>query len=347
MNVNSVHKASIEISWKTESLFLAKPFKISRGIKTHADVVIVYLCVNGYAGWAEAVPYARYGESIPSTIDLLKTTAAKLSNIKEADTLLAIERADKIITHCLSNNSARNLLDCALWDVKSKVHNTSVSQLLNLPTAQDVISAQTLSVDTIEIMQVHAREMSHLPLLKVKLDAHDVLAKMRAIHKACPNSQFIVDANEAWSFDLLVSIVNELRMLNVVLIEQPLPANDDSQLEGYQSCVALCADESCHTSHNIDELKTKYQMVNIKLDKSGGLTEAVALFHAAKKANMSTMLGCMVASSLAMAPIYTLAKEADYIDLDGPVLVAHDREHGFIFDNARMHIPSPFLWGNL
>lgn len=337
----------LSLSWDCESILLAKPFKISRGSKTHAKVVVLKVVLAGYTGWAEAVPYARYNETIDSTIAILHQVKKVLARFSHHSSLSLVEQSHNYINQSMPPSSAKNLLDCALWDLKSKITNISVAALINMPALPSVVSAQTLSVDSLEQMLSDASEMAHLPLIKVKLDANNIVEKMQAIHMACPSSKFIIDANEAWSIDILASVMPNLVNCNVALIEQPLPANQDDDLIEFASPIALCADESCHTSADVPELATKYQMVNVKLDKTGGLTEALQLVNAAKLANMQVMLGCMVASSLAMAPIYVLASCADYIDLDGPVLVAEDRANGFYFKNGNMLKPDKLLWGNL
>jgi L-alanine-DL-glutamate epimerase-like enolase superfamily enzyme len=335
----------ISLSWTSESIALAKPFKISRGTKNHADVVVLTITLDDKIGWAEAVPYARYEETIESTIETLQSVSAIISSLSNNDPLLLVEEAHSYINEHLIASSAKNLLDCALWDLKAKVCQTTVNDLVSLPSLTKVVSAQTLSVDTLDIMLKDAKTMVHLPLIKIKLDAVNVVEKMRAIANVCPNSRFIIDANESWSFSLLKTVVNELANLHVALIEQPLPASQDDELIGFKSPIPLCADESCHTSTGISVLERKYDMVNIKLDKTGGLTEAIKLANAAKAANMQIMLGCMVASSLAMAPIFVLVDCADYIDLDGPVLVLQDRPNGFIFTKNTMQKPRNLLWG--
>lgn len=337
----------ISLSWDYESILLAKPFKISRGSKTHADVIVLTIIVGAHQGWAESVPYARYNESIDSTIAILQQVEKQLSHFTYSSAIELVEQCHQYINKTLTPSSAKNLLDCALWDLKSSITNTSVNALVGMPFVPQVVSAQTLSVDSLERMLIDAAGMAHLPLIKIKLDAANIVEKMTAIHTACPNSKFIIDANEAWSIDILKSVLPILVDCNVALIEQPLPANQDSDLVNFRSSIALCADESCHTSADIPELATKYQMVNVKLDKTGGLTEALHLVNAAKLANMQIMLGCMVASSLAMAPIYVLACHADCIDLDGPILVAKDRSNGFQFENGNMCKPDKFLWGDI
>ncbi|QJR82754.1 dipeptide epimerase [Alteromonas pelagimontana] len=318
-----------------ETFPLANVFRISRGAKTSAEVIVVKLTDGDISGWGEAVPYARYGETIDSVTQQLRqinSTATLVEHHNELSTLLPA-------------GSARNALDCALWDLKARQAGKPVEQLLSLPKQTGCFTAQTISVDTVEKMEASARKLHNAPLIKVKLGPHNVVEKMTAIQRICANSQFIVDANEGWSEQLLREVVEPLHALNVVLIEQPLPAGQDSALASINSPVPLCADESCHTADTLAQLTDRYQAINIKLDKTGGLSEAVKLFHAARSNDMAVMVGCMVGSSLAMAPAYILSEGADYVDLDGPLLVAQDRANGFKFDNGFMSRPTPFLWG--
>ncbi|MFC3096090.1 dipeptide epimerase [Alteromonas sediminis] len=319
-----------------ESFPLAKVFRISRGAKTAAHVVVVAITDGTHWGWGEAVPYNRYGESIESVM-------AQLKAFKASDALTDITHSR--ISEALPPGSARNALDCALWDLECKRQRKSINELVSIPAISHSITAQTLSVDTPEAMQKEARLLQNADLIKIKLDADSVLEKMQLIHAACPTSRFIIDANEGWSFELLLRIVDALAEMNVVLIEQPLPADQDDQLKGFNSPVPLCADESCHTASDIPRLKDSFDYVNIKLDKTGGLSEALALLNAAKQAKMGIMVGCMVGTSLAMAPAYSLCKDADFVDLDGPLLVAQDRINGFKFDNGIMHSHSAIMWG--
>jgi L-alanine-DL-glutamate epimerase-like enolase superfamily enzyme len=343
---------ALEFKWHRASFPLAKPFRISRGAKTDALVLVLevslQLANKKYQAWAEAVPYGRYQESIESVSEqLAQMTQLIQSDHTSVDAAILFVQKDLLqeIIPKLPAGSARNLLDCACWDLLAKLSMCSVADLIGSAMPNKAISAQTLSVDSIQNMQQSAKELAHLPLLKVKLDGADIVQKMQVIHAACPNSQFIVDANEAWDINTLDLVLQPLKACNVVLIEQPLPAELDDPLIGYKSPIPLCADESCHTLDTVPALAKKYQALNIKLDKTGGLTGAIELLNAAKANNMQVMLGCMVGSSLSMAPIYQLAEQADFIDLDGPVLVAKDRVNGFIFDGGWMS-PSPHhLWG--
>ncbi|MBU3021024.1 N-acetyl-D-Glu racemase DgcA [Aestuariibacter sp. A3R04] len=318
-----------------ETFPLAQVFRISRGAKTAAEVIIVTVSDGTHTGWGESVPYARYGESLESVTAQIEAVIPSLANLTDHNKLPDL----------LPAGSARNALDCAFWDLTAKVSGSPVSSLLALPVSQHCFTAQTISVDTIDNMRASAAKLQGAPLIKVKLDPDSVVEKVRAIHQASPQSQLIVDANEGWTVDALKAVANDLKACNVVLIEQPVPANEDAALEGYHCPVPLCADESCHTSDNLETLRKRYQAINIKLDKTGGLTEAVALYKRAKAMDFSIMVGCMVGTSLAMAPAYLLCDGADFVDLDGPLLIANDRPNGFVFENGNMTCPKNFLWG--
>lgn len=318
-----------------ESFPLAREFRISRGAKTQADVITVIVSDGRYYGWGEAVPYARYGESIDSVLAQLEDVQIAFSNVSTTEDLLTL----------LPAGSARNALDAALWDLKAKLTGKSVASLANLRVTQRCNTAQTLSIDTPEGMRAQAEAIKNAPLIKIKLDEYQVIERLAAIHEASPQSRLIVDANEGWQVAMLSELLPEMARLGVALIEQPVPADADAELAGLNSPVILCADESCHVSDDIVRLANYYQAVNIKLDKTGGLTEAIRAYHAAKEHKLQIMIGCMVGSSLAMAPAYGLCADVQFVDLDGPLLVAEDRADGFVFDNGRMTQPEPFLWG--
>jgi L-alanine-DL-glutamate epimerase-like enolase superfamily enzyme len=318
-----------------QELALKNVFRISRGAKTHAHVIIVTVNDGVNTGWAEAVPYARYQESVETVKEQIITFSKQSLDSENIEGYLA----------ALSSGATRNALDCAWWDLKAKQQNTTVAQLLQLRPALPCITAQTLSLDTPEAMAKAVTELNNPPLVKVKLDNQDIVEKMIAIQKAAPNSEFIVDANEGWSIADLSKSCEQLKALNVVLIEQPLPAGQDQDLINFVSPIPLCADESCHTRAELDYLKNRYQVVNIKLDKTGGLTEAVLLMKEAKEQGFEVMLGCMVASSLAMAPAALLVNDAKFVDLDGPLLISEDRANGFKFNQGLMDPLPTTLWG--
>jgi len=314
---------------------LKNVFRIARGAKTEADVVVVTINDGTHCGWAESVPYARYNES--AEIVMAQINAAALTGLSKENISEALAT--------LPAGAARNALDCAWWDLQAKQRHTSVEKLLLLAPAKACITAQTLSIDTPEAMAEAVAKLNEPPLVKVKLDNQDIIEKMTAIALAAPNSEFIVDANEGWSIDDLRNCCEQLKSLNVILIEQPLPAGHDHDLIDFDSPIPLCADESCHTRAELDYLKDRYQVVNIKLDKTGGLTEAVLLAQQAKLQGFEIMLGCMVASSLAMAPAALLVNQARYVDLDGPLLIKDDREFGFSFEKGVMQPLPSILWG--
>ena len=245
----------------------------------------------------------------------------------------------------LTSGAARNALDCAFWDLEAKRTGTSVRQLLGLPPLQPLTTAYTLSLDTPEKMGQAAAQQANRPLLKIKLAGSGDLERITAIRQNAPNARLIVDANEGWQATMVEPFSAELAALGVTLIEQPLPAGADAVLADLDHPVPLCADESCHTAADIAALVGRYDLVNIKLDKTGGLTQALALIQAARTAGLGIMVGCMVGTSLGMAPAVLLAQEADYVDLDGPLLLAQDRDHGLRYTGSVVHPPSPALWG--
>lgn len=325
----------MSLSFEQKDFPLAQVFRIARGAKTKAQVVEVTLTQDGCIGHAESVPYARYQESIDTVTSQLAYVQAKLAKGISLDNVLA----------SMAAGSAKNAIDCAYWDLKAKLHKKPVHQLLNLAQVDSCTTAQTLSIDTPENMAKAAQKLNFPPLIKVKLDNESIIEKMQAIHDASPNSQFIVDANEGWSITDLVECAPKLAELNVVLIEQPLATGHDQALIDHDFPVALCADESCHTRKDLAYLKGRYDAINIKLDKTGGLTEAMALAQEATALGFELMVGCMVGTSLAMAPAYLLAGRAKYVDLDGPLLVAQDRPFGFNIQGGVMPALDFRLWG--
>ncbi len=335
-----------QIALFSQSFTLANVFRISRGAKTQAKTLVVVISDNNHFGWAESVPYARYQESIASASTQLITA------ITQNNTLAKLkQQAAKHVS-----GAASNALNCALLDLQAKQQQKSVQQLLALKNAKPCVTAQTLSIDTPSAMAKAAQALAPAPLIKVKLDNDCILKKMTAVHAASPKSRFIIDANESWTVEDLTANDHALSLLNVDLIEQPLPAGNDQALAELSLKVDLCADESCHNLeslnnlnnlNNLSELATRYNAINIKLDKTGGLSQAVELMRAAQAHQLKIMLGCMVASSLAMAPISLLSPYADFIDLDGPVLIKHDRAQGFNIKAGMMSPLNQQLWGGI
>lgn len=317
-------------SWKLEN-----EFRISRGARTQTDVIVVTINEENFVGRAEVVPTAHYNETIDSVM-------AQLSAIKpNIETGLSIDDLNLL----LSPGAARNALDCALWDLRARKEGSSVAKLTQTQPFESCETAQTISVGSIVDMAKSARVLNEYPLIKVKLDAIDVVEKMYAIAQAAPNSRFIIDANEAWTLKQLNKFSNELNDCHIALIEQPLPSTEDSVLTGYTGEIPLCADESIHTCKDLERVSKLYHYINIKLDKTGGLTEALKLLHQAQSNNIGIMIGCMVGTSLAMAPATVLAQYAEFVDLDGPTLLIKDRELGFKYTKGKMGKSEPELWG--
>ena len=310
---------------------LAQVFTISRGSRTEAKVLTVRVERGGITGWGECVPYARYDETLESVTAQIEGLPAGIS------------RAD--LQDALPAGAARNAVDCALWDLEAKQAGKRVWELAGLPKPGPEITAYTLSLDTPEKMREQATKHAFRPLLKIKLGTPDDMARLEAVRAGAPESAIIVDANEGWSAEVYTDLAPYLVRLGVMLVEQPLPAGEDEALIGMQRPVPVCADESCHDCSSLPKLKGKYDIVNIKLDKTGGLTEAIKLKAAAEAEGYGVMVGCMVGSSLAMAPAVLIAQGVAYTDLDGPLLLAEDRDKPLKFDDAGVHPPSAALWG--
>ncbi len=288
-------------------------------------------------GLGECVPYGRYGETVEGVIAAMQAQAAAIAGGMDR---MALQAA-------MPPGAARNALDCAFWDLESKAAGLQAWQLAGLPEPQPLATAFTLSLASPEAMGQAALAAAAMPLLKLKLgggDAEDI-ARVRQVRANAPAARLIVDANEGWTLEQLGRLAPELAALGVALIEQPLPAGQDATLAGFTSPVPLGADESCHGIDSLAKLKGRYGVVNIKLDKTGGLTGALALKTAAQTAGFGIMVGCMVATSLSMAPAFLLAQGADFVDLDGPLLLERDRIPGIAYDGAWMSVPPVAVWG--
>lgn len=319
-----------------ESWPLAKTFAISRGTKNSAETVVATLTGDGVIGRGECVPYPHYGESVAGVVAALEALGPAL----------AADRLDRsTLQQTLPAGAARNALDCALWDFEAKRAGKPVWQLAGLNTPGAVTTAYTLGLDTPEAMGRAAKAESHRPLIKLKLAGDGDLDRVAAVRRNAPNARLIVDANEGWAPHQVAHLAAALARLGVEMVEQPLPAGHDAILEQSAHPLPFCADESCHDRASLDVLAGRYEMINIKLDKTGGLTEALALRQAAKAIGLQVMVGCMVATSLAMAPAVLLAQEADVVDLDGPLLLARDREDGLEFEGSVIAPPASTLWG--
>jgi L-alanine-DL-glutamate epimerase-like enolase superfamily enzyme len=314
-----------------ETFRLAQVFTISRGSRTEARVLTVRVTRGGVTGWGECVPYARYGETLDSVTAQIESLP---SDISQADLQMA-----------LPAGAARNAVDCALWDLQAKATGRRVWQLAGLSAPGPEITAYTLSLDTPEAMRAQAAANAHRPLLKIKLGTPDDMPRLQAVRAGAPATRLIVDANEGWTAEVYADLAPHLLRLGVALVEQPLPAGADDMLAEIARPLPVCADESCHDRASLPGLRGKYDMVNIKLDKTGGLTEAFALKREALAEGYGLMVGCMVGSSLAMAPATLVAQGAACTDLDGPLLLAEDRDPPLRFDTAGVHPPEAALWG--
>jgi L-alanine-DL-glutamate epimerase-like enolase superfamily enzyme len=319
----------------TESWPLERPFRISRGVKTAADVVIVEITDGSFTGRGECVPYPRYGESVDSVATQIRSIASSLEE--------GASRAE--CRELLAPGAALNAIDCALWDLESRASGRSVDQWLNLARPATLTTALTVGLDTPANMKIAAAQFAAVPVIKVKVDGNAPDQQLEAVHAAAPHAKLIVDANEGWSIEILADLNHFLKDIGVVLVEQPLPVGKDDVLEGFHSAVPLCADESCHTVDDLPRLTTRYQAVNIKLDKTGGLTGALALLTAARRSRMVVMTGCMVCTSLAIAPAWLIAAASDFIDLDGPLMLRADRQGGVRGAAGQLSAPERALWG--
>jgi L-Ala-D/L-Glu epimerase len=325
----------IQMSVTPESFPIAGTFTISRGSKTEAKVVTVRLTDGVHVGQGECVPYARYGETVESVIEVLTALVPEVAD--------GLDRVG--LQTRLKPGAARNALDCAFWDLEAKRGALPVWQLAGLVEPKPLSVTYTLSLGTPESMQAAAEKEAARPLLKVKLGGEGDVERIRAVRAGAPKSAIIVDANEGWSLDQYKALAPVFLDLGVKLVEQPFPAGADEALLGLDRVLPVCADESCHDRHSLAELVGKYDAVNIKLDKTGGLTEALAMRDAADEAGFEIMIGCMVGSSLAMAPAFLVGQGAAFVDLDGPLLLARDREPGIVYDGAIMGVPPRGLWG--
>jgi len=319
------------IQAKVEIFPLAQVFRISRGARTQAEVVSVEINRNHFTGHGECVPYARYNETLGSVIQQIESLPADI----DRETLQTM----------LPAGAARNAVDCALWDLESKTLNQPIWQLAGMQMPKQALTAFTLSLDEPENMLKQAKYNSNRPLLKIKLGTPNDMPRLEAVRLGAPNSEIIVDANEGWNAEIYTKLAPDLVRLGVKLVEQPLPANQDDALIGLPRPLPICADESCHDRSSLPQLVGKYDYVNIKLDKTGGLTEALLLKNKALEDGFKIMVGCMVGSSLAMAPATLIAQNATFVDLDGPLLLSQDRYHGLLYEESWVYPPVRELWG--
>jgi L-Ala-D/L-Glu epimerase len=325
----------LKLAVAVESFKIAGAFTISRGSRTEAIVVTAMVTDGTHVGRGECVPYARYGETAESVSGDIARMAHPLRQGGE----------HHILTAGLKPGAARNALDCALWDFRAKRAGQRIWHLLDKPEPPVMTTCYTLSLGDPEAMEAAAKTASHRPLLKVKLGGDGDGERIAAVRRGAPSSRLVVDANEAWRPHNLEANAAACAAAGVELIEQPLPAADDGALEHFRSPVRICADESVHARDTLADVAKRYSAINVKLDKTGGLTEALALAEAAKALGLGIMVGCMVGTSLAMAPAVLIAGEADFVDLDGPLLLAEDRDPGLPFDGSNILPFDAALWG--
>jgi L-Ala-D/L-Glu epimerase len=326
---------SLKLVARIETWPIAGSFVISRGARTEVVTVVAEVSRDGCTGRGECAPYPRYGETPEATLAALLSMQGAFARGLDRQALQAVMPA----------GAARNALDCALLDLEAKTSGQRVWDLLGRPAPRPCTTAYTISLASPEVMAAATAKAAHRPLLKIKLGGDGAGSRIAAVRKAAPESELIVDANEAWTIHNLEQNLAECAEVGVTLVEQPLPAGQDELLAQIRRPLAICADESVHERKSLEGLRERYDAVNIKLDKTGGLTEALAMAEAAQALGFEIMIGCMVATSLAMAPAMLLAGEARFVDLDGPLLLARDREHGLRYDGSVVYPPDAALWG--
>ncbi|MHB1219692.1 MAG: N-acetyl-D-Glu racemase DgcA [Alphaproteobacteria bacterium] len=324
-----------DLNVRRESWPIRGSFAISRGSRTATEVVVAALTRDGHTGRGECVPYPRYGETVEGVMADIESLRARLAS--------GLDRAG--LQTALPAGAARNAVDCAFWDLEAKRAGKRVFELAGLPAPKPLTPAYTLSLDAPDAMGRAAAENAHRPLLKLKVTGEGDLDRVRAVRTNAPKSRLVVDANEAWTPEQFTRFVPELAGLGVAMIEQPLPAKADAPLASLKRSIPVCADESCHDAGTIEGLVGRYDMINIKLDKTGGLTEALKLRHAAEERGFGIMVGCMIATSLSMAPAMLVAQGVAVVDLDGPLLLARDRDSGLRYEGSIVHPPEAALWG--
>lgn len=314
---------------------LTRPFRIARSVKRFADVITVRVTDGAAVGRGEGVPYSHYGESVEGSLAAIEKVRPEVEAGADRRALLTMLRP----------GAARNAIDCALWDLEARQSGRAVAALLGAPAPARIASALTIVIDTPEAMAQAAARLAKAPLLKIKVDANDPAALIRAVRDAAPEARLIVDPNESWDQALVEAMQPVLVEAGVALLEQPVAAGADAWLEGFAPAVPICADESAHVLNDLATVARRYQIVNVKLDKAGGLTAALELAHAVRARGLGLMTGCMVSSSLSIAPALHLARLSDFVDLDGPFWLEEDRPGG-VKDQAGILVPpEPGFWG--
>jgi L-alanine-DL-glutamate epimerase-like enolase superfamily enzyme len=321
-----------------EILPLHTPFRISRGVKTAAEVVTVAIAQEGVTGRGECVPYPRYGENAESTVLAIEAARGAIEQGVTRHELLQLMPA----------GAARNAVDCALWDLELRLAGSSLAAAFGLQQPlRPIVTAMTVSLDTPDRMAAAAAALADAPLLKVKVDRADPAAALKAVRAAAPEPKMIVDPNESWTIAEVRDLQGLMADLSIDLLEQPLPADADHDLIGFRSAIPIAADEAVHVAADLEALPDGYGVVNIKLDKTGGLTAALELAEAARARGLGVMTGCMICSSLSIAPAWAIAATSSFVDLDGPLWLAEDRDGGVSAANGIMSPPRPGFWGGI
>ena len=322
-------------SYRTEQFDLHTPFVISRGTRTDTTVIVVEVERNGKRGWGESCPTPHYGESVESVKSQIADVALE---IKRGMTREELQTA-------LPPGAARNAIDCAMWDLEAKEQGKTIAELMGHEWPDSLQSVETVSIGDAEKMGAKAKTLANFPVIKVKMNAEDIENRIKAVHENAPNAKIIVDANESWNADIVRRVGQTLKDNGVVMLEQPVPPKDDETLRGIKAPLPLGADESCHVAADLERLHGIYDVVNIKLDKTGGLTEAKKLLDQAKEMGFDIMVGCMVGTSLSMAAGMFIATEASYVDLDAPTMLSSDRDHALSIIDGKMSALNPYLFG--
>ena len=334
-DVEMTSSKSTALAARIERWPIAGSFAISRGAKTEAVTVVAQVARDGHIGHGQCVPYPRYGETPEETLAALLSMQDPLGR--------GLDR--QALQTAMPSGAARNALDCALLDIEAKISGRRIWELLGRPAPRACTTAYTISLGSPEAMAAATAKAAHRPLLKIKLGGDGDGERIAAVRQSAPESELIVDANEAWRPENLEKNLADCAKAGVTLVEQPLPAGQDEALARIRRPLAVCADESVHDRVSLEGLRDRYDAVNIKLDKTGGLTEALAMADAAHAHGFEIMIGCMVATSLAMAPAMLLTQQARYVDLDGPLLLARDRDDALRYDGSQIYPPEPALWG--
>lgn len=324
-----------KFEFEVEKFDLHTPFVIARSTRVDSTVIVVRITEDGKTGWGESCPTPHYGESAESVMEQIKSIAPKMEQ--------GLSRAE--LQDAMAPGAGRNAIDCAMWDLEAKQKGKTIAELMGHEWPENLQSVETISIGTVEAMGAKALKLANFPTIKVKMNAEDIALRIKAIHKNAPNARIIVDANESWNVSIVKEVAETLKNNGVVMLEQPVPPKDDETLRGINAPLPLGGDESCHTAADLKRLHGIYDVVNIKLDKTGGLTEAKKLLDQAKEMGFDVMVGCMVGTSLSMAAGMFIATETSYVDLDAPTMLSSDREYALSITDGRMSALNPLLYG--